>query len=420
MEATKPDTVGELEVRRPERASMFQSLQHRDFRLLMFGILLANGGIHLRSVATGWLVYDLTKSAFLLGLVGTATALPMLFLAPLTGVVVDRMDRKKLLTYSHSLGLIAMVSLATLILAGRVEVWHVFVFVLVYGTLQAFYVPARQVLVTELVDKDNFMNAIALTSATNQISRILGPTIAGGLLLVGGIAACFYFAGFTYGAIIVPLFLISVRSLPAADTSATIWQNLKEGLRYVAGNRTMLILLAMEAVPAIFGWQYVTLMPVFAGEEVLNVGASGYAWLMAASGAGSLAGALTLAALGNFRRKGLLLLLSAIAFGLLLIVFALSPWFPTSLLILVFVGWASAMYASLTNTLIQLLVPNELRGRMMSFYMLALNGMTPLGSLQAGTLASTLGAPASLMIGGTIVATFSLAIMVFVPRLRQL
>ncbi|MDO8674196.1 MAG: MFS transporter, partial [Dehalococcoidia bacterium] len=328
-------------------------------------------------------------------------------------------DRRKLLLASQSIAMAALLLLATLIITNVVQVWHIFAFAFVYGSMQSLYGPARQVFVTDLVDKDSLMNAIALSSATNQTSRIVGPAIAGNLIVFFGIAGCFYFAGFTYAAIIVALLMISATSVPADNAGATVWQNMKEGLAYIAGNRTMFALIAMEAIPAIFGWQYQTLLPIFA-RDILDVGAPGLGLLTSATGAGALLGALSLAALGNYRRKGFLLLAAAIVFGISLTLFALSPWFQTSVVILILVGYSSSMYAAMTNTLIQIIVPDELRGRMMSFYMLALNGMMPLGSLQAGFLASRIGAPSTLVIGGAIVVVFSIAVMIFVPRLRQL
>ncbi|MDO8669920.1 MAG: MFS transporter [Dehalococcoidia bacterium] len=412
----EPEAIG---IHPPKAGGMFSALQYRDFRLFISGMFFANSGMHIRQVAQGWLVYDLTHDAFLLGLVGAVTALPILVLSPLSGVIVDRVNRKKLLMVTQSIGMTAMVVLASLILTKRVEVWHIFAFSLVYGTMQSLYSPARQAFVTQLVDRENLMNAIALSSATNQVSRIIAPAIAGNLIVFVGLAGCFYFAGLTYAAIIIPLLLISVSSMPAGDSSATIWQNFKEGLSYIAGNRTMFALVAMEAIPAIFGWQYQTLLPIFA-QDILNVGAAGLGLLGSAVGVGALIGSLSLAALGNYQRKGALLLVAAIVFGISLILFALSPWFQSSLIILIFVGFSSSMYAAMTNTLIQVIVPDELRGRMMGFYMLALNGMMPLGSFQAGVLASNLGAPATLAIGGTIVVIFSIGVMIFVPRLRQL
>ncbi|MDO8669917.1 MAG: MFS transporter [Dehalococcoidia bacterium] len=419
VEPKASNTVSESAIQRTEPTGMFRSLRHRNFLLLMFGHFFSQSAAGIVTMTQGWLVYDLTNSPFLLGAIGTSITLPILLLSPLTGVIADRVDRCKLLIATYVISMLSMVSLATLILTGLVAVWQVFACGLIFGTMAAFFGPTRQAFIPQLVSRGSLMNAIALHSATNQSTRILGPSIAGGLLASVGAAGCFYGSGLAFAVMVGALMLITVQSTPSGIVTTTIWQSFKEGLIYVIHNRTLSALIAMEAIPAIFGWQYQILMPIFA-KDILNVGPIGLGYLLTAAGIGSLAGALLVAALGDFRRKGFLMLVMAMVFGVQLIVFAVSPGFYPSLLILVVVGGTSATYAALVNTLVQAIVPNEFRGRVMGFYMLAFSGMLPLGNLQAGAIASTLGAPASLIIGGTVVVIFSLSVLIFVPRLRQL
>lgn len=400
-------------------ARTFSALRHRDFRLFWSGQLISLIGTWMQTVAIGWLVLELTNSAFLLGLVGAVGSLPFLFFSLFAGVVADRVDKRNLLVGTQAASMLLAFSLAVLTSTSWVRFWEVVVISGLLGVVNAFDAPTRQSFVVEMVGRDDLMNAIGLNSSIFNGARIVGPAIAGALLSIIGVAGCFYLNGVSFLAVIVALLVMKTSSPRSTIRIASVWSNLMEGLAYIRGNFIVFALIGMVAVPSVFGFQYVTLMPLFA-RDVLGVGSSGLGLLMAATGVGALAAALMLTLAGSFWRKGRIVAVAAFAFSLTLIGFAFSPWFPLSLLMLTGVGWATVSHLATTNTLLQTNVPDSLRGRVMSVYILVFFGLAPFGSFQLGALASAIGAPLAIASGSVICFVSALVIIWRLPQLRLL
>jgi len=379
-------------------------------------------GTWMQSVAQGWLVYELTNSPFALGLVWFATYLPVLLFSLIGGVVADRLDKRKLLLITQTAAMLQALLLGFLTSSGLIQVWQIIVLALALGTINAFDTPTRQAFIVEMVGKEDLMNAIALNSSIFNGARIIGPAIAGGLISTIGVASCFYLNGVAFLAIIFGLLLMRLDKIKR-EGGISVWKNLTEGLRYVRNNTIALTLVSLVAMASIFGLPYITLLPVFA-KDILQTAAIKpelrYSLLMVASGVGALAGALFLASLGEFRRKGWLLTWGNIFFPLILILFSVSRLFPLSLLLLVGVGWGLITQNATANTLLQTIAPDNLRGRVMSIYTLMFMGMIPLGSLQAGAVAEHFGAALAVALGGLICLLFALWLLWKSPQLRHL
>lgn len=415
----------------------FRALQHRNYRLFWTGQLVSLTGTWMQSIAQGWLVYLLTKSALNLGIVSFAQFLPVLLFTLLGGVAADRFDRQKLVVLTQSASLVQATILATLTLTGLVQVWHIIALAFLLGTINAFDTPARQALIHELVSKEDLMNAIALNSTAFNGTRIVGPAIAGTLL--GAISAwvqsqfavetdtatrvavgvCFALNALSYSAVIVGLLLMDRRPREKNSNHESVWRSLWAGLDYARRDHRVLALLSLMGVSSVFGFSYTTLMPLYAG-EILRVGPQGYGFLMAAAGLGALSGALILASLGDYQRKGLLLSIGNFVFPVMLLIFAQSKVFAISLLALVGFGWGLITQNALVNTLLQTIVPPELRGRILSLYTLMFMGMLPFGSLQVGAVAERFGAPAALTLGAVICLGFGVFVWWRWPHVRAL
>lgn len=415
----------------------FRALQHRNYRLFWTGQLVSLTGTWMQSIAQGWLVYLLTKSALNLGIVSFSQFLPVLLFTLLGGVAADRFDRQKLVVLTQSASLVQATILATLTLTGLVQVWHIIALAFLLGTINAFDTPARQALIHELVSKEDLMNAIALNSTAFNGTRIVGPAIAGTLL--GAISAwvqsqfavetdtatrvavgvCFALNALSYSAVIVGLLLMDRRPREKNSNHESVWRSLWAGLDYARRDHRVLALLSLMGVSSVFGFSYTTLMPLYAG-EILRVGPQGYGFLMAAAGLGALSGALILASLGDYQRKGLLLSIGNFVFPVMLLIFAQSKVFAISLLALVGFGWGLITQNALVNTLLQTIVPPELRGRILSLYTLMFMGMLPFGSLQVGAVAERFGAPAALTLGALICLGFGVFVWWRWPHVRAL
>jgi MFS family permease len=397
----------------------FRALRHRNFRLYWFGQLVSLTGTWMQTVAQSWLVFQLTNSAFLLGLTGFIGSLPILLLSLWGGVVADRVHKRNLLVATQTAAMLQAFLLAFLTWSGKVRVEHVLIMAAILGVVNAFDAPTRQSFVVEMVGKEDLMNAIALNSTIFNAARIFGPAIAGVLVASIGVTGCFTLNGVSFLAVIASLLAMRLPPMLKAATSESARQNLAEGLAYVRSNGTVLSILVLVGTTSLFGMSYATLMPIFA-RDVLQVGAQGLGFLTAAAGIGALVGALTLASLGGFRRKGLLLTAGNLLFPAAMAAFAFSRSFPLSLLCLVGVGWAMIAQNATANTLVQTTVPDHLRGRVMSVYTMLFMGMMPLGNLQAGTLASRFGAPFAVGFGAAICALAALLILWRLPQLRRL
>lgn len=423
--------VAEAEARpaggRGFRLSTFTSLRYRDYRLLFFSIMFTSAGQWMEQIALSWLAYEMTDSPFMLGAINGMRAIPFLVLGPWAGVAADRMDRKKLMVLSQGYVMVLTGLMTVLIISGLLEVWHLFAFTLLNGAGWSFTQPVRQTLIPNLVPRKDLMNAVALQSAAFNSTRVLGPTAAGIILASLGAEGVFAIKTGLYVFIIGLLVLIHVPALPARDMSKSAGHELMEGFRYIWKNEVVFWLILLALIPMLFAMPFQTLMPVFA-RDVLDVGPQGFGILVSASGVGALAGTLTVASLSGFQRKGLLLLGSGTGLGIALVLFAQSSaWMaareliilPVALLVLVFVGGFQMTYMSMTNTLLHMNITDEVRGRVMSIYMLD-HGLTPLGSLFAGTMASLFSAPLAVTVMGLSCVGLAAVALVRVPRIRTL
>ncbi|CAN5162961.1 MFS transporter [soil metagenome] len=402
----------------PLATGAFAALGHRNFRLFWFGQLLSLTGNWMQSTAQGWLVLDLTNSEFLLGVVTAAGSLPVLLFTLYAGVVADRRDKRRIILTAQGCALVLALALAVLTHTGLINLGWIVILVLLLGVAHAFEVPTRQSFFVDLVGKQDLTNAIALNSAAFNLTRIIGPAVAGILIGTVGIAAVFYLNAFSYAGVIIGLLLIRLPRFQPPPRTASTWANLREGFAWIRGNRLPRALVWLIAAASIFAFPYAMLLPVFA-RDVLGVGAQGLGWLLSATGAGALAGGIALAAIGSRVRRGPLLLVSSLAFTLLLGSFALSRSFVLSLCLLAAAGFMMILNNATTNALLQSLVPDALRGRVMGVYVFMFLGMTPIGSLQAGTLARWLGAPAALAMGATVLLGIILLVWSRVPELRE-
>ena len=406
-----PDPTGSTPVRQRRFGSQtFSSLKYRNFRFLWGGTLFASAGNWIQQITLGWLVYDMTGNAFLVGTLLGTRSIPFLLIGPIGGVIADRMDRRKLLLANQFfLGSIALV-FAFIVAWGQVQVWHLFVFTFLSGAGWSFNNPVRQALVANSVPRKDLMNAIALNSMGFNINRILGPTFGGLLIAFFGPATNFFIqAGCYLGVTLMVLPIRIQQQEVSTNNKVPMMTNFMEGLKYVSKEQTTLALILVALIPAIFIMPFTSgLMPVFS-EEVLQAGPDGLGLLLSAFGVGGLTGAFTLASVGNFRHKGVLLLTAAASAGLLMIVFSRTTWMPLSMISLVALGAAHMAYMTTNNTIIQTITPDEFRGRVMSLYMLD-HGFIPLGGLVAGTLAQFYGSPTAILFGG--VLTFLLILLV--------
>jgi len=414
--AVRGAVVGVAPTASPARQGTFASLKIRDYRLLWWGMIVSNIGTWMQMVAQGYLVYQLTGSPFALGLVGFVRAVPVFTFSLFAGVVADRVDRRKLLIVTQSLAGVFALILGILTSMGVITVWMIMVLAFMSAAVAAFDNPTRQALVPDIVGKEYIANAVALQSAAFNGTGILGPSLAGLALGFIGIAACFYINAISFIAVIIALFLMA--SVPNRTMrKQTMFENLREGFRYVRGNRTVGALLILIALVGLLGRPYSQLMPAVQ-RDVLHVGATGLGMLMAFSSIGALIGALAIASLSNFTHRGLLLTISIGAFGAALIGFATSRSFPVSLGLLVIVGGAATMSMSTTNMLIQLNVPSEFRGRVLSMYTMIAMGMMPLGSMVLGTVGDFTGVPMALIFGGIGCLGSLIIISLWVPSVR--
>jgi MFS family permease len=382
-----------------------QALGHRNFRLFWFGQLVSLVGTWMQQVAQGWLVLELTNDPVALGLTATAQFAPVLAFGLFGGVIADALAKRRTLLFTQAASMVLAAALGVLVVSGRVEVWHVWLLAGLLGLVSAIDMPVRQAFVVEMVGRRDIANAVALNSAVFNGSRIVGPAIAGLLIGVAGIAACFFINAASYLAVIVGLALIRVEELmPTArarfeSSLAGVLGQLGEGLRYVRDTPLVLLAIGLLGVVATAGMNFSVLMPIMA-RDVLGGGAETFGFLMAASGVGSLLSALMIA-FGQ-RPTVRLLLTGAAVFGIGLVGVGISRSVPLSLVLMVVVGWGVIAMAATTNTLIQLTVPDELRGRVMSVYTTVFAGSTPIGGLFAGSLAAAASAPVALAVGGLI------------------
>jgi MFS family permease len=367
------------------------SFQHRNFRLFFTGQLISLVGTWMQNVAQSLLVYDLTHSAAWLGQVSAAGSVPVLLLGLYAGVVTDRRPKRSLLVLTATGSMLLAFALAALAYTGKVTVWQVMLLAFLLGTVNVFDMPARQSFVVEMVGRRDLMNAIALNSAMFNGARIVGPAIAGLVLGVAGVAGCFFINGVSYIAVIIGLLLMRLPAFVKPEQTRPALGQVREGLAYVRRQPVVLTLIALTVITGLFGWPYQVLMPIFAG-NILRIGSRGYTELLSANGIGALLGAFTVSLLAHREDKERWFFVTVPVFTAAVLTLAWSRWLPLSLLMLVVAGWVLMMQFATANTLIQTSVPDALRGRVLSVYVLAFSGSMPFGSLQIGHMAQWLGA----------------------------
>ena len=393
-----------------------RALRHRNFQLFFSGQLISLIGTWMQSVAQSWLVYRLTGSALLLGSVGFASQVPVFLFAPLGGITADRINRRHIVIGTQVVSMLLALVLAVLTLSHRIQVWHVFVLASLLGIVNAFDIPGRQSFLVDMVGKDDLMNAIALNSSMFNGARVIGPAIAGILVARIGEGWCFFANAVSYIAVIIGLLLMNVDS-PARPTTASPFEHMLEGFRFVNRTAPIRALLLLLGIVSLVGMPYVVLMPIFA-DKILHGGARGLGILMGATGVGALLGALTLAFRQGVKGLGRWVAWCSAGFGASLIVFSISHSFWISVILLLPVGYTIMLQMASSNTLIQVMVPDALRGRVMAVYSMMFMGMAPIGALLGGALADRLGAQLTVGIGGLASVAGSIWFGLQLPKIR--
>lgn len=378
-----------------------------------------SAGQWVQQVTLGWLLYDLTGSSVLLGLLNGLRALPFLIASPIAGVIADRMDRRKILLAMESALVLTTLAMGLLVGSGYLHIWHVFAFTLMTSIAWSFVDPVRQSVVPTLVPKEDLMNAVALNSAAFNMTKIIGPSAGGLLIAAFGPSGNFFVQGAAYAGVLLFVYLMVVPPTSAEARRSSAWANLKEGLAYVWSNPAVFALMASALIPRIIAMPYQTLMPVFQ-KDVLQVGPEGLGVLLAAPGLGATLAGFMLATLSSrVKRQGVLLLVSLVALGVSMMLFSWTSSFPLAIVFLIANGAFQIFYMATTNTMLQVIVPDHLRGRVMSIYMLD-RGLMPIGALTAGVSAHWIGAPATVSLMGLTVVLLGLLVAWRAPVVRRL
>ena len=396
-----------------------RALEHRNFQLFFGGQSISLIGTWMQRIALGWLVYHMTNSPFLLGVVGFAGQIPTFLLAPFAGVFADRWNRHRILIVTQSLAMVQALVLSLLVLTGTVVIWHIMVLSIFLGTINAFDTPARQSFMVEMVEKkEDLSNAIALNSSMVNVARLLGPSLAGILISVVGEGLCFLLNGVSYLAVIAALLAMKIKKRETKHQASKVWAGLREGFAYAFGFSPIGAVLLLLALMSFMGMPYTILMPVFA-RDVLHGGPHTLGFLMGASGVGALGGALYLASRKSVLGLGRLISVATALFGIGLVAFSHSRLLALSIPLMFITGFGMIVEMAASNTVLQTIVEDDKRGRIMSFFTMAFMGMTPFGSLFAGFLASRIGAPNTLLIGGLACLAGAAAFALKLPALRE-
>jgi MFS family permease len=403
---------------------MFRAFSHRNYRLFWTGAFLSNVGTWMQAVAQGWLVLKLTNSPFWLGLDAFMATSPGFVFTLVGGVFADRIDRRRLLLVTQVVAGAAALSLAVLVATSVVNRWMVLGFSFVTGSCMALASPSYLALTYDLVGREDLANAVALNSTQFQLSRLVGPALAGLAFRVFGLAGCFFANGLSYIAVVTALWMVrtELHSNAPAQTlkeKTNLWRDLVEGLRYVRNRPRVSSLLLLASINSLFGAPYFTLVPLYA-RDIFHLGETGLAVMMGTAGGGAFLGALLVAYLGDFRRKGWFVLGGAIMFGLCIMGFAVASRLAMSLIFLFGLGCAIVVSIAITNTLLQKLVTDQMRGRVMSMFMLSFLGTMPIGSIVAGTASNHFGPQRTLAAGGFVVTMVAIGVSIFNKRLREL
>ncbi|HEY6303018.1 MAG TPA: MFS transporter [Terriglobales bacterium] len=410
------EEAAEKTARLPKWATTLRALRHRNFQLFFSGQLISLIGTWMQTVAQAWLVYRMTDSALLLGSVGFASQFPVFLVAPLGGITADRVNRQRLVIATQTASLILAGILAALTLFHLVHVWHIFVLAALLGVVNAFDIPGRQSFLVDMVGKEDLMNAIALNSSMFNGARVIGPAIAGILVAKIGEGWCFAANSVSYIAVIVGLLLMHVHCAPRLSKQSPI-EDIIEGFRWVNHTKVIRALLLLLGLVSLVGMPYTVLMPVFA-DKILHGGARGLGILMGATGVGALFGALTLAAKTGVKGLGRWVAFACGSFGVSLFLFSFSRSFWLSVALLMPAGYSMMLQMACSNTLVQTMVPDQLRGRVMSVYSMMFMGMAPFGAFFGGALAHRIGAPITVAMGGVACLVGAICFGRALPELR--
>jgi MFS family permease len=394
------------------------ALRHRNYRLYWFGQLSSVLAQNMEGIAQSWLVLELTNSPLLLGLTGLAFAIPTITLTLIGGVIADRADRKRIMIFSQLGSASIFFTLATLVIIQWVALWHVMTLAFLSGCIRAFDRPSRMALLPQMVPKEDIPNAVAVGGTIWQLNRLVGPAVAGLLIYLVGIGPTYYFCFFASLSAVCLWLGIHFEHQPAAVSSGGLLQHMMDGLNFIRKNEIYYTFISMTFFNSVFGMSYLILMPVFA-RDVLTVGSQGFGFLQSAGGLGALCGVLAVAYFSHSRGKGRQAIDGAIIFGILLIFFALSKSYPLSLILACALGIVSQFYITTINAVLQVNLPDQLRGRVMGIYGLTWELM-PVGGLIAGAIAEYAGAPAAVVVGGVFVVVMALAVAMFSPNMRRL
>jgi MFS family permease len=399
-EESKESAAEAAPLRNLDLSHAWRALRHRNFRLFFGGQTISLIGTWMTRVATSWLVYRLTKSSLLLGTVGFAGQIPTFLLAPLAGVIVDRIDRRKVLVWTQTLAMVQSLALAWLTLSHRINIAEILVLSATQGIINAFDMPGRQSFMIRMVeDRADLSNAIAINSSMVNTARLVGPSLAGLLIAATNEGWCFFVDGVSYIAVIASLLMMRIQHEQPEHAGATMVEQLRQGWDYVSSSLPIRSILLLFALISLMGWPFMVLMPIFAG-QVLHGGPHTFGFLVGAVGVGSLVSALSLVVRRSVRGLLKVIPIGASVFGIGLVAFGFSRSLWLSIPLMFITGFGMMQGVTTSNTILQTLVEEKMRGRVMSYYTMAFVGMAPFGSLLAGTLAHAIGAPRTVIISG--------------------
>jgi MFS family permease len=393
----------------------FASLRHRNFRLFFIGQLISLTGTWMQNTAQSWLVYELTGSKLLLGVVAAVGSAPLLFFSMWGGSFADRHPKRRIIVCTQAGMMLLAFIFAWLAWSRLVQPWHILLLAAGGGVAMAFDMPARQAFMVEMTSREDLMNALSLNSSIVNGARVVGPAVAGFVMAGVGTAMCFLLNGLSFLAVIASLLMMRLPEFVPPARPESTWRHVLEGFSYVGKHRRVLTLLILFTVVGIFGWSYSVLLPAFA-TDVLRVGDRQYGMLLSANGVGALFGALAVATFGHRVPRRLLVFGGLGVFSAMLLLLAFTRNYYLALLWLAIAGWGMLLYFSVTNTLIQTSVPDQMRGRVMGIWALVFGGMMPVGGLEAGTLSHWVGVPWTVATGALVCGGAALVTWLFVRR----
>jgi MFS family permease len=395
----------------------FSSLRIKNYRWYWIGLVSSMMAMQMQILLRGWLVYDMTDSPLLLGLVTGAAGIPMILITPIGGVIADRYNKRNLIIIAEAVACLNSLAVSLLILTDTLEIWHLFVTSLIAGTAFAVNMPARQAIIGELVGESQLMNGITLNSVGATIGRILGPSLAGVLAGFIGMAGAYILTTVLYAFVVYSMMTVILPQKARPEQYTHPLKDLSQGLQYTYRNRLILVLIVMSAIVVLLGMSYTSLLPIFA-RDIFSMGPAGLGLLTSAVAIGALAGSLMMAFIGNLGRKGLYLIMSTFTVGIGLIIFAFSQNFFLSCLFLLLVGVATSVGGVLNNTMVQIAVEPRMRGRILSLFVMTF-GLLGIGSMPLGALAEVAGAPLAVAASGILLALCVLIIALAFPKIRQ-